>query len=186
MQLTRSPETIAMPDPTISEAIAEAYASNPVGSVIWETMELWHPAWTDPLYIVGDRLPLDARIEATAERNAGAAVTFVPWSFTFVPPDMSQQSLPQATIDIDNVSREIGRQLDLAILDGRPIKVIWRTYLSGRQMEGPEHLPPIKMELKTVNMSVMSIRATLGFRDLLNATFPSLEYDSDHFPGLAA
>jgi hypothetical protein len=173
-----------MPDPTLSAAIAEAYASNPVGYVIWETMELWHPSWSVPLYIVGDRQALDARIEATALRNAGAVVTFTPWSYKFIPPDMSQQSLPQATLEIDNVSREIGRQLDQAILAGQPVKVIWRTYLSGHQLEGPQHLPPVTMEIKTVSMNVRTVRATLGFRDLVNASFPSLDYDTDKFPGL--
>lgn len=173
-----------MPDATMSEAIAEAYASAPVGQVVWETIEIWHPAFSAPIRVVRDGEALTARVEATAARDAGALVTFTPYPFDLVPPDLSSTAVPQATLEIDNISREIGRQLDLAILDGRPTEVIWRTYLSGHETEGPEHLPPIRMQLVSTSLTTSSVRATIGFRDLLNAAFPTLEYDADHFPGL--
>lgn len=173
-----------MPDATISAAIAEAYASAPIGQIIWETIELWHPSWTDPLYVVRDGEALDARIEAGAARNAGAIVTFTAYPFDLVPPDQSGATVPQATLEIDNTSREIGNQLDAAILAGHPITVIWRTYLSGNELDGPEHLPPVKMELKSASVRSRRIRATAGFRDLLNAAFPATEYDVERFPGL--
>jgi hypothetical protein len=66
-----------MPDPTISDALAEAYASAPSDQVIYHTLEIWHPAFTLPIRIVRDYVALDARIEAGAVRDAGAMVTFV-------------------------------------------------------------------------------------------------------------
>lgn len=173
-----------MPDPAMSAAIREAYASAPVGQVIWETLEIWHPSWTVPIRVVRDRVALDARIEATAARNPGEIVTFVPWAFDFVAPDLSRAAPPQARLEIDNVSREIGRQLDAAIMAGDVTLVIWRTYLSGHQLDGPEHLPPVQMELKSVTMGPLRVIATIGFRDLLNASFPALEYEAESFPGL--
>lgn len=173
-----------MPDPALSAAIAEAYASAPVGQVVWETIEIWHPAFSAPIRVVRDGIALDARIEAGADRNAGEMVTFVAYAFDLVPPDLSSTSVPQATLEIDNISREIGQQLDLAITDGRPVEVIWRTYLSGYETVGPEHLPPVRMQLSTTSLGVARVRATVGFRDLLNAAFPTQIYDAETFPGL--
>lgn len=174
-----------MPDPLMSEAIAEAYASAPVGEVVWETIEIWHPVFAAPIYVVRDYVSLDAMIEATAARNAGTVQTFVAYPFDLIPPDMAATSVPRATLEIDNVSREIGQQLDLAVTDGRPTEVIWRTYLSGNELIGPEHQPPLKLQLNSVSSTMLKVRAGLGFRDLVNQAFPTLEYDVDLFPGLA-
>ena len=173
-----------MPDPTLSAAIAEAYASAPVGQVVWETLEIWHPVFTMPIRVVRDRVALDARIEAGAARNAGEVVTFAPYPFDIVPPDMQAASVPQAQIAIDNITREIGRQLDAAIVAGQTTVVLWRSYLSGHQMDGPEHVPPIQMEVKTVTTAVARVQMTVGFRDLLNQAFPAIDYDTETFPGL--
>jgi len=173
-----------MPDPTMSEVVAEAYASNPVGVVVWETLEIWHPVFAQPIRVVADRVALDARIEAGAARNAGEVVTFAPYPFTAVPPDMQSTSIPQATIEIDNVTREIGQQLDAAIIAGETTVVIWRSYLSGHQMDGPEHVPPLQMEVKAVSMPGTKVVVTVGFRDLLNQAFPALVYDTEVFAGL--
>lgn len=35
-----------MPDPTLSAAILEAYASAPTDEVIYHTLEIWHPVFT--------------------------------------------------------------------------------------------------------------------------------------------
>lgn len=173
-----------MPDPLMSEAIAEAYASAPVGQVVWETIEIWHPVFTAPIYVVRDYVSLDAKIEATAARNAGTVQTFAAFPFDLVPPDLNAGAVPRATLEIDNVSREIGQALDRAVVDGRPTEVIWRSYLSGNELVGPEHQPPLKLQLNAVSSSMLRVRAGLGFRDLVNAAFPTLEYDVDTFEGL--
>lgn len=173
-----------MTDSTLSAAVAEAYASAPLGVVTWETIEIWHPAFSAPIRVVRDGASLTARIEASALRDAGQVVTFTPYAFDLVPPDQSSTAIPQATLTIDNISREIGQQLDMAILDGRPTEVIWRTYLSGNELVGPEHLPPVRMQLIVTSLGVSEVRATIGFRDLMNASFPALEYDTETFPGL--
>ena len=58
-----------MPDPAMSAALAEAYASAPVDQVIHHTLELWHPAFSAPIRVVRDFSAIDARIEAGAARN---------------------------------------------------------------------------------------------------------------------
>lgn len=174
-----------MPDPTLSEAIREAYAAAPVGQIIHHTLELWHPAFSLPIRVVRDRNPLDARIEAGAARNAGEIVTFVAYAFDVVPPDQTTTGLPQCVIEIDNVSREILAQIDLAVVAGTPIVAIYRSYLSDLLDDGPENDPPLELTLISISATPLRIRATAGFPDLVNMQFPRLTYELETFPGLA-
>lgn len=173
-----------MPDPTLSAAIQEAYASAPVNQVIYHTLELWHPAFSQPIRVVRDFNALDARIEATAARDPGAIVTFVGFAFDIVPPDQTSTGLPQCTIEIDNVSSEILAQIDLAVVTAQPITAIYRAYLSDTLTVGPDNNPPMELTLITVNANPFRLKATAGFPDLVNLRFPKLDYDLETFPGL--
>lgn len=175
-----------MPDPSLSAAIREAYASAPTGTVIHHTLEFWHPAFTSPIRVVRDFEPLDARIEAGAARDAGQIVTFVPYAFDVVPPDQTSAALPQCTIEIDNVSREIVGALGAAVRAGGPIEVIYRPYLSDTADEGPDTDPPLILTLISVSADAHRIRAVAGFPDLRNRLFPFLDYSLERFPGLVA
>lgn len=173
-----------MPDPALSAAIAEAYASAPVDQVIYHTLELWHPAFTVPIRVVRDFTALDARIEAGAARDAGAVVTFVGFAFDIVPPDQTTTGVPQCVIEIDNVDREILAQIDQAVQTAEQITVIYRAYLSDAVLDGPENDPPMELTMISVSATPFRIRATAGFPDLVNLRFPKLDYDLETFPGL--
>lgn len=173
-----------MPDPAMSAALAEAYASAPVGQVIHHTLELWHPAFSAPIRVVRDFSAIDARIEAGAARNAGEVVTFTGYAFDVVPPDQVTSGLPQCTIEIDNVSREITLQIDAAVATADPITVIYRSYLSDALEDGPEIDPPLELTITTITATPFRIKAAAGFPDLLNLKFPKREYDLETFPGL--
>ena len=62
-----------MPDPAMSAALREAYASAPVDLVVYHTLEFWHPAFSEPLYVVRDTANLDARKEAAAAPDESRA-----------------------------------------------------------------------------------------------------------------
>lgn len=173
-----------MPDPTLSDAIKEAYASAPVDEVIHHTLELWHTSFSEPIRLVRDYVNIDAKIEATAARDAAAVVSFIAYAFEVVPPDQSAAGLPQCTIEIDNVSREILAQVDTAIMQTTPITVIYRAYLSSALLAGPENDPPLEMTITQISATPLRIRATAGFINLLDQRFPGLDYDLDTFPGL--
>lgn len=173
-----------MPDPTLSAALKEAYAVAPTADVIYHTLELWHPAFSLPIRVVRDYANIDARIEATAARDAGLIVAFTAYAFNVIPPDQSATALPQCTIEIDNVSREIMTQIDLAIMQVDPITVIYRCYLSNSLSVGSENNPPLEMELITVGANPLRLSATAGFKNLLDKRFPALDYDMETFPGL--
>jgi len=76
--------------------------------------------------------------------------------------------------------------LQLATSSGDMISVIYRAYLSDMREIGPETDPPLEMTLLSVSATPLRLRAVAGFANLLDAKFPSLEYDLEHFPGLVA
>jgi hypothetical protein len=43
-----------MPDPALSQALKEAFASAPAGTVILDTLEIWHPTFNEPIRVVRD------------------------------------------------------------------------------------------------------------------------------------
>ena len=174
-----------MPDSTLSEALREAYASAPADQVIWHTLEFWAAVFSAPIRVVRDVTALDARLEADAPRDAGEVVTFAAYAFDVVRPEVGAEALPQVTIEIDNVSLEILAQLDAAVMAGQRIEVIYREFLSGAELDGPENDPPLVMDLMSCSVTTRRIRATAGFPTLQDFKFPSLEYDLESYPGLA-
>lgn len=173
-----------MPDPTLSAALTEAYASAPIDEVIYHTLEIWHPTFSVPIRVVRDFAALDARLEASAPRDPGDVVTFTAYAFDLVPPDQTTSGLPQCAIEIDNVDPEITRQIDAASSSTDQITAIYRAFISDALDDGPENDPPVELTLITVSATPFRIRATAGFPDLLNRKFPKLEYDLETFPGL--
>lgn len=173
-----------MPDTALSDAIKEAYASAPADLVIYHTLELYHATFTVPIRVVRDSVALQARLEQTAPREAGQSVSFAAYAFDIRPPNQITTGLPTCTIEIDNVSRDIGAQLDLAVSAGTPIEVLYRQFLSDTVDDGPETDPPITLTLQTVTITPFRISAQAGFPDLLNLAFPGYTYTFDQFPGL--
>ena len=77
-----------MPDVTLSEAIKEAYASAPADVVIYHTLEINHPAFSEPIYVVRDYQDLNANLED------GTPVTFLRLAFNLVKPEVSATGVP--------------------------------------------------------------------------------------------
>lgn len=172
-----------MPDSTLSEAIKEAYASAPADQIIYHTLEIWHPNFTQPIYVVRDFEDLNATIEAGAARNASTAVTFVGFAFELIPPEVDAAGVPQCVIEIDNVSREILANIEAAMGSTDSITVIYRAYLAS-DTSGPENDPPLELTIMAITADPFKVRAVAGFGSLANLRFPKLDYSADVFPGL--
>jgi hypothetical protein len=172
-----------MPDSALSEAIKEAYAAAPSDEVIHHTLEIWHPNFTAPIYVVRDFEDLSATIEAGAARNASTEVTFVGFAFDIVPPEVDGQGVPQCVIEIDNVSREILANIEAAMGSTASITVIYRAYLSS-DTATPENDPPLELTIMSITADPFKVRAVAGFGSLANLRFPKLDYSAEVFPGL--
>lgn len=168
-----------MADPTLSAAIREAYASAPSDVVVYHTLEISHPNFTQPIYVVRDVADLTAQLET------GESVTFVRFAFDFVRPEVSISGVPQCQITIDNVSRDILAAVQAAVGSTELIAVTYREYLS-TDLTGPQNDPPLTMTLTNIRADVFKVTATAGFGDLNSKRFPRDDYTAERFPGLIA
>lgn len=166
-----------MPDSTLSQAIREAYASAPVDVVVYHTLELNHPAFTSPIYVVNDWSDLNAQLEN------GDPVTFLRFAFRLTRPEVGHTGIPTITVEIDNVSRDILANVQLAMQSTEMITLTYRQYISS-DLSGPQNDPPMTMVLSNISADVFKVTATASFGDLHNKRFPTEEYTAERFPGL--
>ena len=179
-----------MPNATLSQALREAYAAAPADVVILHTLELRHPSFVDEndhptaIRVVRDNSDLTARLEASAPLNPSQMVTFVAMGFDLELPSVDTAPVPEITITLDNVSREIVKHLDGAAESQSPIEVTYRPYLS-TDLEGPQMDPPITLVLTEVSADVFRVTGRARMLDVGNKAFPSQTYSAVNFPGLA-
>jgi hypothetical protein len=172
-----------MPDPALSAALAEAYASVPAGLVILDTLEIWHPDFSTPLRIVADQVAFDGRLEPGAPRNAGQVVTFIPLAFRLRPPELSAEAVPVVEAEIDATDRLIVAEIDRAAASLDPVDIIWRRWIAATADDGPEYVVG-GLTLRSASATPGRLVATAGWSDLLNERFPRLEYSREQFPTL--
>lgn len=172
-----------MPDFTLEDALAEAYASAPSSEVILHTLEIRHPSFTVPIRVVRDFHDFTAYLEADAPADPGAAVTFVAMAFDFSLPDVEKAVSPEIDISLDNVSGELIGYLDAAAQTPDLIEITYRPYLAS-DPSGPQMNPPLTLVIRSVSADVFRVRARAGFADLANRKFPNEVYDAERFPGL--
>lgn len=168
-----------MPDSTLSQAIKEAYASAPSDVIVYHTLEINHTNFTQPIYVVRDWTDLTATLETAEE------VTFIRYAFDLTKPEVSATGVPQVTVTIDNVSREILANIQLALQSLDKITLTYREYIS-TDLSGPQNNPPLTMTVLSIKADVFRITAVAGFGDLVNKKFPSVEYTAERFQNLVA
>jgi len=178
-----------MPNAALSEAIKEAYASAPSDQIILHTLELRHPAFLDEsgsstaIRVVRDHLDLIARLEDSAPIQGGETVRFVAMGFELDLPPVDTMPVPEISVTLDNVSREIVRHLDAAAESQSVIEVTYRPYLSS-DLEGPQMDPPIHLVLTEVEADIFRVTGRARMLDIGNKAFPGLIYSAKSFPGL--
>lgn len=172
-----------MPDTTLSEALAEAYASAPTDVVVLHTLEFRHPDFVTPIRVVSDTEDLVATLEADAPEDPATAVTFQAFAWNMRLPDVAAGSFPTLEIEIDNVSQEIEDALEAAAQSSETVEVTYRPYLSD-DLTAPSMDPPLTLELLTARANLFKVRATAGYANLMNRQFPREDYTLARFPGL--
>jgi hypothetical protein len=178
-----------MPNPALTQAIKEAYASAPSDQIILHTLELRHPEFLDDsgnstaIRVVRDHLDLFARLEDGAPIQGGETVRFVAMGFELDLPPVDTMPVPEISVTLDNVSREIVRNLDAAAESQSVIEVTYRPYLSS-DLEGPQMDPPIHLVLTEVEADIFRVTGRARMLDIGNKAFPGLIYSAKSFPGL--
>lgn len=176
-----------MPNVTLDDALKEAYALAPTDVVTIDTLEIRHPAFTEPIRVVADYVPIEAKLEASAPENAGEIVTFQPYQFDLKLPDVTDNGIPDLTLIIDNVSREIVDNIELAIPQTDKLEVTYRAYLSDDLItHGPHNDPPLTLTINRIKANAVKVEGSASVVDFVNKKYPSEEYDENRFPGLIA
>lgn len=179
-----------MPDPTLSDAVKEAYATAPADVVVLDTLSLQHPDWLDSdnnamaLYFVRDHADLTATIESTATIDAGQSVTFKGTAFEIELPLVESVPVPEITIHIDNVGGDLMPYVDAALASKDKITLIYRPYLS-TDTSAPQMIPPLSLILSTITITTFRLTARARMLDIGNRAFPRQDYNTTDFPGLA-
>ena len=168
-----------MPDPLLSAAIKEAYASGDVDSVLLDTIELSHPAFSQPIYVVLDGEDFVAFLE-----DGVTEVTFQAFAFQVTFPEMGESSpAPEFTLRVDGVSQEIIDEIELATESDERITMRYRAYFAA-DPSGPENTP-MPLDLVYIRATVFSVEARVAMGNLANWGFPMEDYTAPRFPGLA-
>lgn len=180
-----------MPDPSLSDALAEAAALAPADEIIRHTLEIRHPDFRnaaglpDSVWITADTEPLDAPLEADAPVRPGETVTFVALAFSFTLVPIEPGTTPEMEITIDGVNRSVVHYLDIAMRSAKPIVVAYRPYLDSALSDGPQMDPVPTFELSDVSVGLTSISMKARTGIDLRGAFPVRKYTTTEFPGLA-
>lgn len=186
-----------MPDPTLSQAIREAYASAPAGEIIHHTLEFRHPSFLDDegaptairvvrgFSIRDDMVALTARLEASAPLNAGEMVDWVGIAFDLDLPPVEPIPSPELVLTMDNVGREISDALEAAATSQYKIEVTYRPYLS-TDLDGPQMDPPMTLTLTVGKADPLRVTGRARMLNIGNKAFPSIVYTAKNFPRLIA
>ena len=171
---------------SLSEAEAEAAAIAPVGRVMFDCLELWCPAFTEPARVVNDKQDFTARLEADAPRDAGELVLWTAIPVSVVWPREGESAGPYvAQLQLDGVSGILAEQLDLVNGSLDPLECIVRRYASD-DPSGPSRLPVLRMELSNVKVSEARVTASIVGRERGTHRWPAVAYTKARYPGLPA
>lgn len=173
----------------LSEALKEAAAIAPVGRAVLYAYELYHPSMSEPVRVVRNHEPIEARLEADATRNPNEFVTFLASAVRVSrPPEGDQAEAPSINITIDNVSAQLTQALRRArqSVEGalQQWELIERVYCSD-DLDGPDIEPPSRFTLSQVSYDAVTATLTANFGDPVNVSIPAITFKPEEYPGLA-
>lgn len=172
----------------LNAALEEAIAACPPSVLIYDTLEIQHPAIQNdegdevPVRIVNDFRDKVFGIELGATFDAGETVVFSPGAFGAAFPTYQEGQAPSCEITIDNVDRGFTAALEAAMEYDAHLVAIFRQYTSEDTSE-PAY-GPIPFIIKRVKVTATTITGTAQVSVLYDKKFPSLVYTRAAFPGL--
>ncbi|MEM7047083.1 MAG: DUF1833 family protein [Pseudomonadota bacterium] len=168
----------------LKKHLHEVYASAS-GTVI-NTLEIRHPG-SDPVRIYQgiNEDTIQAMLEDDAPINQGEVVAFDAMGFDVAHPTIDESPIPELTIKIDNVGRDMMAGLTSAVSSEDTMKITYRVYLSNALVEGPA-MRPSHFIITEARADVYTVMFRCKFAEIGSLAFPARLYRLKHFPGLAA
>lgn len=173
---------------TYSEALQEAYASAPTNVVILQTIEIRHPHFEDEhgnamsIYLTQNGEDIEATIEDGHPIDSGKKVKFLSCPFELLKPGKEPGVIPQLKVQIDNISADINKHLEMAVSEEIPITIVLREYLS-TDLSHPESLP-LEFEIADTDLNKFIVVFTCKISVFTDKAVPTVEYTSATFPNL--
>lgn len=171
--------------PSHSEAMLEANASCPPDETLYCTLELEHPSFDQPVYVVANIADdIELGIEAGIDVNQGQMVTHIACPFKAEYPEQREGQPPQCKVSIDNVSRELLPKIRAALDVRAYVKVTYREYL-GSDLTEPAY-GPVQFILSKVTVKAATLTGTITVGNLQNKRFPRADqnYTTTQFRSL--
>lgn len=170
---------------TLAQALQEAAAVAPIYRQMIYAYELWHPTMSEPVYFVNDNADLEAFIEAEAERSPGAEALFLSCPLSVARPEEGDQpESPKLSMSRPDLSARIKPLLDAARGSTQPWVLIERLYASD-DLSLPALLPPLQVELTTVDMVGPQVQISAQFDDDGAVAVPAITFRRNEYPGLS-
>jgi len=166
-----------MPNPSLSDAIKEAYASCPTGKVVYDTLEIRQTGVQNAIYLVRGQSALVAFDENNIER------LFTPSGFVFSLPPENEEGFRSINIAIDNIGRAVSDFVEVARSEKVPVELVYRPYVSD-DLTAPAMDPPLVLYLKDIQINNVQVTGRATFFDIINKKFPTELYTRARFPAL--
>lgn len=179
-----------MPDPTISEALAEAMAIAPDDEIVIDTLEIRHPSFIDEngnpdsIWITTNEVEIVAPVEDDAPVKGGEMITFRSFAFSFALGRIEPGSGAEIEIRVDNVDRRIIEALDRAVMEPTKIIMCYRPFLSSDLEGGPQMIPPPSYVLSQCSVDSFTCIGRARVAIDLAGPFPRYVYTATEYPGL--
>jgi len=164
-------------NPSLQDAIKEAFALAPSTVVILNTIEIRQQGVQDPIYLV------QARKGITATDENGVDHDYEPVGFQFSLPPSNEEGFQSLNVAIDNISRRVTNFVTTAMSEAEPVKMVYRPYVS-TDLTVPQMNPPLVLFLKDVKITSVQVTGRATFMDVVNKKFPSQLYTRERFPSL--
>ncbi len=179
-----------MPDPTISDAYAEAIALAPADEVEIDTLEIRHPSFVDEagnpdsIWITTNEVDIIAAVEANAPVKGGLMTLFRSLGFSFTLAGIQPGVGAEIEIRVDNVDRRIVRSIKQAAKEQTKIIMCYRPYLSSDLDGGPQMMPAPEYELRECDADSLNVIGRARVAIDLAGPFPRWFYTANEYPGL--
>lgn len=162
----------------LTQAMTEAYAANNATYRIYETVEIDHSTFDQPIRVVTGAEE-DMMFPITA---GGTPVLFQAVAISVTLPGSTEDGPTTAKLTISNVSSMLNDPLNAAVMSDEPIIAVYRAYTT-QDLTQPGDIVG-GLELWEVDLAAGSATGTLRFKELELQAFPLPTYDEQYYPAV--
>ncbi|MBI5111296.1 MAG: DUF1833 family protein [Rhodovulum sp.] len=163
---------------SVTEAMREAWAANPAGETIIETIELDHVTFDQPV-----RIACNVSEDVDLPPAAGAdPVTWTAIAVSVVPPGVDDGGPSPMRLGIDLLSQHLLPYLEAATAATSPISVTYRSYTTADLSRPGELITGL--ELRVASLTATEAQVTVAWPQTATRAFPRATYDSIFYPAL--